>query len=448
MTVPDLLFQPLTGKLADVASLCTAPGNFLEGAVRSGKTVTSLLVWLRWLRTLPPGDVCMIGKTLLTLKRNVLDAIVSMVGPSAKIFMGAGVAKIFGRTVHLQGANDESAVSKIQGMTLVAWYGDEMPTWPEAVFNVLRTRLSVPGARWIATGNPDSSSHYLNKEWIKKAQFHLTRDGRTIHRYGDDAREVNVFSFKIRDNPWLAEDFIRRLEREYVGVFYRRFILGEWCLAEGAIFAEWDDDANTMERKLMPAMSEFLCTGIDYGTRNPFAALLLGIGPDIRRGRGECLYLTDEWSWDSRQMRRQLSDVEYSARVRAWHREIVLPGSDGTLTGVMPEMVAVDPSAASFRVQLYDDGFPTRAADNDVRDTIRVAGSLIAARKIIVATDCLGLIEEVPGYVWDDKAAKLGKEEPLKIDGHRIDAGLRYAPYTSRHLWRDRIFGERGDAGW
>lgn len=437
----DLLFQPLTGKLADVASLCTAPGNFLEGAVRSGKTVTSLLVWLRWLRTLPPGEMCMIGKTMLTLKRNVLDPIVKMLGPqSAKIYMGAGIAKILGRTIYLQGANDETAVSKIQGMTLVAWYGDELPTWPEAVFNIARTRLSVPGARWLATGNPDSSNHYLKKEWIDAAQFHMHRDGRIVHRYGDDVREVNVFSFKIRDNPWLEESFIRRLEREYVGVFYRRFILGEWCLAEGAIFAEWDDELNVMDRALMPAMREFPATGIDYGTRAPFAALLLGIGPDVRRGKGECLYLTDEWRWDSRTARRQLSDVEYSTRVRAWHREIVLPGTDGTLTGVMPEMVAVDPSAASFRVQMYDDGFPTRAADNDVMDSIRVATSLIGARKLIVSADCAGLLGEVPGYVWDPKAIERGVEQPLKVDDHSVDAGLRYAPYTSRHLWYDRIF--------
>jgi len=439
--VTDLLYRPLVGKLRDVAGLCTAPGNFLEGAVRSGKTVTSIMVWLRWIRTLPPGEMCMIGKTLLTLKRNVLDEIVKMIGPqSAKIYMGAGVAKILGRTVYLQGANDEGAVAKIQGMTLVAWYGDEMPTWPESVFAMARTRVSVTGARWIGTGNPDSSSHYLNKEWIKQARFHLTRDGRAIHRYGDEFKEVNIFSFAIRDNPWLDPDFVRRLEREYVGVFHRRYILGEWCLAEGAIFAEWDDELNVMDRKLMPPMSEFLCTGVDYGTRNPFAALLLAIGPDVRRGRGECLYLTDEWRWDSRQQRRQLSDVEYSARMRAWHRDIVLPGTDGALTGVIPEVVAVDPSAASFRVQLHEDGFPTRAADNDVRDTIRVAGSLIAARKIVVAADCHGLLDEVPGYVWDDKAAKLGKEEPLKIDDHSVDAGLRYATYSSRHLWRDRIF--------
>lgn len=441
-------FNPLTGKLLDVARLCTAPGNILEGAVRSGKTVTSLLVWLDFLRHGPPGDMCMIGKTTHTLKRNVLDLIVAMVGPrSCKISMGAGEANILGRRVYLQGANDSTAVAKIQGMTLAGWYGDEGPTWPREVFDVARTRCSVAGARWFLTGNPDSLVHHLWQEWILMAGFHLQRDGRIAHRYGDEAKEVNVFSFKIADNPWLDPDFVRRLMNEYAGVFYKRFILGEWCLAEGAIFAEWDEDECTMPRVDMPAMDEFLCTGVDYGTRNPFSAMLLGIGPDVRKGQGKALYLTDEWRWDSRAKRRQLSDVEYSERVRAWHRGIALPGTAGGATGVVPGIVAVDPSAASFRVQLYRDGFPTRAADNDVKDSLRVADSLISKRKIYVARECAGLLGEVPGYSWSDDAMKRGVEEPLKVNDHSVDAGLRYAPYTSRHLWWHDIFGDLAPEG-
>lgn len=438
-------FQPLVGKLLDVYRVCDErpqAGNFLEGAVRSGKTVTSLLIWLRFLRTAPDGDLCMIGRTTHTLKRNVLDQIVAMIGPRrCKIRMGSSEAEILGRRVYLQGANDTTAVSKIQGMTLVGWYGDELPTWPEDVFNIARTRCSVPGARWFATGNPDSSVHYLNTDWIQQAAFHLQLDGSVVHRYGDDAKEINVFSFGIDDNPWLDPAFVRRLKREYVGVFYQRFILGKWTLAEGAVFAEWDEKECTIERDLLPPIDEWLATGVDYGTTNAFAALILGIGPDVVSGQGRALYLTDEWRWDSRKQRRQLSDVEYSERLRRWHRDIELPGTDGYARGVVPDMVAVDPSAASFRVQLYRDGFASRAADNDVMDSIRVAGSLIGNRKIFVARNCVGLINEVPGYVWSPGDMKRGVEAPLKLADHSIDAGLRYAPFTSRFLWHDEIFG-------
>lgn len=434
-------FFPLVGKQRESVRRAIYPGNLWIGAVRSSKTVCSLLRWLDYIVSGPPGELAMIGKTERTLKRNVLDPIVSMVGPRrAKVTMGSGEATIFGRRIYLFGANDENAVTKIQGPTLAGWYGDEIPTWPESVFAMARTRLSVPGAQWFGTGNPAASNHYLNQDFIKRAAYVIELDGSVIERAGDDVVDMSVFCFTLDDNPTLDPGFVARLKREYVGVFYRRMILGEWCMAEGAIISEWDDARNVMPRADMPIMTQWLATGVDYGTLAPFAALTMAIGPDLNVRGEQCLYLTDEWSWDSRRERKALSDVEYSAALRKHLRGIRHPGVEGDLRGVMPEMVAVDPSAASFRVQCYRDGLPTRAADNEVADSLRVANSLVAAGKLVVAKECVGLLDEIPGYVWDDKAAKLGEEKPLKINDHRIDAGLRYAPYSSRHMWWSDIF--------
>lgn len=437
-----MIFDPLVDKQRESVQRADYPGNFWEGAVRSSKTVCSLFRWIDFLINGPPGELAMIGRTERTLKRNVIDPLIAMLGPKrAKLTQGSGEARILGRRIYLCGANDEGAVAKIQGMTLAGWYGDELPTWPENVFSIARTRLSVLGAMWFGTGNPASSAHYLNRDFIKRAAYHLQRDGTVIERHGDDAMDIAVFSFTLDDNPSLDRAFVERLKREYVGVFYRRMILGEWCLAEGAVFGEWDEARNVLPRAKMPTMQEWVAAGVDYGTRNPFHAGLVGVGPDLRAPGERALYVTDEWRWDSRTERRQLSDVEYSARLRHWLREIRHPGTQGDLRGVLPELVAVDPSAASFRVQLYRDGLPTVAADNDVMDSIRVAGSLIAAGKIIVAAECPKLLDEIPGYVWSDKAARLGlPEEPLKVDDHGIDGILRYAPYTSRHLWHDLIW--------
>lgn len=435
-------FTPLVGKQLASVQQATRPGNLWVGAVRSSKTVCSLLRWLQYIVEGPPGELAMIGRTERTLKRNVLDPIVDMIGPRrAKVTTGSGEAHILGRRIYLFGANDESAVTKIQGPTLAGWYGDEIPTWPESFFAMARTRLSVTGAQWFGTGNPAASNHYLNRDFIKRAAYVIRRDGSVIERAGDDAVDMSVFEFSLDDNPSLDPAFVARLKREYVGVFYRRMILGEWCMAEGAIISEWDDKINVLPRAKMPVMREFLCTGVDYGTSNPFAALTMAIGPDLREPKESCLYLTDEWRWDSRRERRKLSDPQYSAKLRQHLRDIRLPGTRGDLRGVMPEMIAVDPSAASFRVMLYQDGLPTRAADNEVMDGLRVANSLVAAGKLVVAAECEGLRDEIPGYVWDDKAMLRGEEKPLKIDDHSIDAGLRYAPYSSRHIWWGDIFG-------
>lgn len=435
-------FTPLVGKQLESVRQAHRPGNLWVGAVRSSKTVCSLLRWLEYIVNGPPGELAMIGRTERTLKRNVLDPIVDMIGPRrAKVTTGSGEANILGRRIYLFGANDESAVTKIQGPTLAGWYGDEIPTWPESFFAMARTRLSVTGAQWFGTGNPAASNHYLNRDFIKRAAYVLRRDGTVTERAGDDAVDMSVFEFSLDDNPTLDPEFVARLKREYVGVFYRRMILGEWCMAEGAIVSEWDDARNLLPRAKMPIMREWLATGVDYGTTNPFAALTMAIGPDLTSPGEECLYLTDEWRWDSRQKRKALSDVEYSAHLRKHLREIRHPGVNGDLRGVLPTMVAVDPSAASFRVQCYRDGLPTRAADNEVMDSIRVANSLVAAGKLVVAEECTGLRDEIPGWVWDDKAALRGEEKPLKIDDHSCDGGLRYAPYSSRHIWWHDIWG-------
>jgi PBSX family phage terminase large subunit len=434
-------YAPLIGKQLASVQRATAAGNLWEGAVRSSKTVCSLIRWLEFLIDGPRGELAMIGKTERTLKRNVIDPIVAMIGPRrAKLSAGSGEANILGRRIYLCGANDVGAVNKIAGMTLAGWYGDEIPRWPEDVFSMATTRTSITGAQWFGTGNPDAKNHWLNRDRIQRARYQIQRDGSVIERRGDDALDMNVFSFVIDDNPSLDPTFVARLKREYVGVFYKRNILGEWCMAEGAIFAEWDAERNVMPRRAMPEMRDYLAVGVDYGTSNPFHAGMLGIGPDVRVGSGEALYVTDEYRWDSRRQRRQLSDVEYSAGLRQWLREIKPTGVSGDLRGVAPVMVAVDPSAASFRVQCYRDGLPTRAADNEVSDSLRVAGSLIATGKIIVAEECPALIDEIPGYVWDERAARLGEEKPLKIDDHGIDGCLRYAPYSSRHIWHHDIF--------
>lgn len=435
-------YAPLVNKQRESVRRADAAGNLWEGAVRSSKTVCSLIRWIDFLVNGPAGELAMIAKTERTLKRNVLDPIVAMLGPRrARVTMGSGEARILGRKIYLCGANDIGAVNKIAGMTLAGWYGDEVPRWPEDVFSMARTRLSVAGAKWFGTGNPEGRNHWLNRDHIQRARFQICRDGSVIERCGNDALDLNVFSFTLDDNPSLPVDFVARLKREYVGVFYRRNILGEWCMAEGAVFSEWDDDRNVMPRAQMPAMVRWPAVGVDYGTSNPFAAHSLAIGPDIRGGDGAALYIPHEYRWDSRRERRQLSDVEYSQRLRQWLRDAQLPGVRGDLRGIGPEMIAIDPSAASFRVQMYRDGCPTRSADNEVADSIRVASSLIAAGKLIVAEECAGLRDEIPGYVWDERAARLGDEKPLKIDDHSIDAGPRYAVYSSRHVWWRDVFG-------
>jgi PBSX family phage terminase large subunit len=420
---------PLVGKQTESVRLATARGNLWEGAVRSSKTVCSILAWLRFVRTGPAGPLMMIGKTERTLKRNIIDPIVEMVGKTrCRYRAGVGEVELFGRTIYLAGANDERAAEKLKGLTLAGAYCDEVTTYPATVFAMLLTRLSVTGARWFGTTNPAGSNHWLMADYLSRASLHLNRDGQVFRSQANDRLNLHRFSFKLEDNPTLDPEYVAQVKAENVGLFYRRNVLGEWVLAEGAVYSMWDPARHVVDK--LPEITRWIACSLDYGTANPFHAGLLGVGLDER------LYLTSEWRWDSRREHLQLTDVEYSQRLRGWLATVPVPTTKKR--GVHPERTIVDPSAASFRVQLRRDGIRAMLGDNAVMDGIRTVSSLLALDLLKVHASCTELIRELPGYAWDDKASERGEDAPLKIDDHGPDM-LRYGVHTTRTAWRSLL---------
>lgn len=392
--------------------------NIWCGSVRSGKTIASLLRWLSYVATAPPGGALVVaGKTLDSVARNVFGPLQdpTITGPAARMIhytRGAGTAKILGRHIEVITANDIRAEEKLRGLTCAGAYVDEITVLPETFWTQLLARLSVPGAKLFGTTNPDGPQHWLRQKYLLRAG------------------ELNLRSwhFTLDDNPGLDPQYVRDLKAEYVGLWHRRMILGEWCLAEGAVFDMFDPGRHVVDT--LPPIVRWIAAGIDYGTRNPFHAVLLGLGSDER------LYVTSEWRHDSATARRQLTDVEYSQRVREWLATAPIPTT--TLTGVEPEYLVVDPSAASFRIQLYRDGVTARLGDNNVVDGIRTLSSLFALDRLRIHASCRGLLDELPGYSWDDRAAERGEDAPIKVADHGIDA-TRYAVHTTRTAWRNAL---------
>lgn len=407
--------KPLSGKGLDSVRLADARINLWEGSVRSSKTVSSLIRWLKFVREALPGNLLMTGKTERTLKRNIIDPLTEWLGKSrCRLVEGSGELWLLGRRVYIAGANDERAQEKIRGLTLVGAYVDEVSTVPESYWSMLLTRLSVDGAKLFGTSNPDSPAHWLMRDYLDRSSMWLDHSGHVLRHEGDDRLDLARFSFRLADNPHLSAAYIKALSAEFTGLWRRRFIEGLWVAAEGAIFDMWDPDR--MVADIMPPIVNWIGAGIDYGTTNPFHAVLLGLGAD------SCLYVVSEWRYDSRRSRRQLTDTEYSQRLRAWLEQVRVPASkrqDGTwLLGVRPHYIVVDPSAASFRAQLHQDGLSTVAANNEVLDGIRTVSSLMTAGKLKVSRDCPELLAEIPSYSWDGKAAKLGEDKPVKVNDH------------------------------
>lgn len=430
--------QPLQGKAARAVTLCSARINVWEGSVRSGKTVSSILAWLAFVLHGPAGNLLMVGKTERTLRRNIIDPIIEWLGPArARYVAGTGELFICGRRIYLVGANDERAQDKIRGLTLVGAYVDEASLLPESFWSMLLSRLSVAGSRLYATTNPDGPAHWLLRDFLSRARLWLTGAGELITREvpaepgPGDPLDLARFSFRLDDNLTLDPDYVASLKREYVGLWHRRFILGEWVVAEGAVFPMFDPGRHVVSS--LPRIDRWLALGVDHGTTNPFAALLLGVGHNPATGRN-ALYLAREWRHDSRRERRQMTDAEYSAALTTWLAEL---RTDPTgPAGVRVERLYYDPSAAGFGLQLYRDGVSNTAhANNDVLPGLQLMASLMQAGDLVIHESCTGLVDELPGYCWDDKKQEKGEDAPIKVADHSIDAA-RYAVASTEPLWR------------
>lgn len=389
--------------------------NIWTGAVRSGKTIASLLRWLMYVANAPRGGQLMVGaKTLDTCSRNIFGPLMdpAITGEMARHIhytRGAPTATILGRTIEVITANDSRAENRLRGMTCAGAYIDEATLVPEAYWTQLLARLSVPGAKLFATTNPDNPSHWLRKKFMLRA----------------GELDLRWWQFSLEDNESLDPAYVRALKQEYVGLWYRRFIDGAWVVAEGAVYDMWDPDRYVID--LLPPIWRWICASVDYGTSNPLHALLLGIDAS------QTIYVASEWRHSARDTRRSMTDAEYSTALKRWLAEYRHPGTH--VPGVTPEAVVVDPSAASFIEQMWRDGLNPTPADNAVADGIRLVSSVLGGGKLKVHRSCKALIDEFPGYSWDEKKAARGLDAPIKVDDHGLDA-LRYGVKTTEPTWR------------
>lgn len=370
-----------------------------DGAVRSGKT--SIMSFSFFLWAMGNFDGCAFaycGKSVGSVERNVVNPLLAIkyIHKYFDVKYNRGGHVIVARRgnkenrFYLFGGKDESSYMLIQGITLAGVMLDEVALMPRSFVEQALARCSVTGAKMWFNCNPENPLHWFRQEWILKAQ-----DRKALHIH-----------FLMDDNPSLDEETRQRYKNMYSGVFYQRYILGQWVMSEGLIYDMFDLTENVY-RENIPSLP-YSCTryiACDYGTTNPCVFL------DIY-DNGEIIRVDREYRWDSRKEHRQKTDEEYA-------NDFV------EFMGDVPATVLVDPSAASFILALRSRGVYVMEADNDVLDGIRKTGTLFNRRCLLVHERCSGLIDELGTYMWDDKAAEHGEERPVKQQDHGPDA-LRY----------------------
>ena len=397
------------------------------GAVSAGKTLASLFAFFIAVRhTRGRGLIVIVGKTLQTIERNVIGEMQKpeLFGRWAKQVThtrGSNTAIIFGREVHLVGANDARSEEKIRGATIELAYVDEATLLPVGFWEMLLTRLRVAGARMLATTNPGSSQHWLRVKYILDA----------------DAQDMVVFHFTMHDNPLYFEggdpgpSYIRAMEAAFAKskVFYDRFIRGLWTVAEGAIYDLWDPAVHVIPWDQLPPMFRLLGVGMDFGTQHATSVGILGLGYDRK------LYLIDELRIDVAETDVRSAPSVQAKAIAAWLKLQHLPEQ----SALRPELIVADPAGLAWRQELREsEGIDTYPAENAVDYGIGLVTSLLARGLLKITDRCKGVIKEMPDYRWDPKKAERGEDVPIKVGDDSLDM-LRYVVATTEAEWRDEV---------
>lgn len=410
-------FQPFSKKQRKVLNWWTEDspvkdydGIIADGAIRSGKTVSMSLSFVLWAMCSFNGqNFAMCGKTIGSFRRNVLFWLKLMLrsrgyrvtdhrADNLVVISRGSVENYF----YIFGGKDERSQDLIQGITLAGVFFDEVALMPESFVNQATGRCSVDGSKYWFNCNPDGPYHWFKQNWIdKRKEKHLL-----------------YLHFTMDDNLSLSEKVKARYRSMYTGVFYRRYILGLWAMAEGIIYDMFSEERHVADPE---TFSDLLLDGnryvsCDYGTQNATVFLLWNQGTD------DIWYCTREYYYSGREEGQQKTDAEYADDLESW------------LSGTDINAVIVDPAAASFIAELTKRGYRVIKAKNDVADGIRLVATKLNLLKIVFSNICQNTIKEFASYIWDAKAAEHGEDKPVKQYDHAMDA-VRYFVYT--------ILGER-----
>lgn len=360
--------------------------NIKQGATRSGKTFLDYyLIPKRILSCMGNGLIVLLGNTRGTLGRNILDPMRSIWGEELVGKIGSdNTVMMFGKKVHTLGADKVSQVQKLQGAGIEYCYGDEVTTWCEEVFAMLKSRLDKPNSLFDGTCNPDSPNH-----WLKK--------------FLDSDADIFVQHYTIDDNPFNSPEFVKNLKKEYAGsVYYNRFILGEWAAAEGLVYPMFSPKEQVVQLAEDPNGEYYI--SVDYGTVNPTS-----MGLWCKQGKNAVR--VREYYYDSKKSLKQLTDEEYYEALCELSK-----GHD-------IRYVIVDPSAASFITTIRRHGrFMVKKADNKVLDGIRLCATLMAQGRLKFSGECADLLREFGSYCWDNDSTE---DSVIKKNDHAMD-DMRY----------------------
>lgn len=374
-------------------------GVIAEGSIRSGKTVgmiDSFVTWSLW--AFPQGeDFIIAGRSMGALRRNVLKPLFQILrakGLDYHYHRSEHWVQIGANTYHLFGASSEASQDVVQGLTAAGALFDEVALMPQSFVDQAIGRCSVEGSKLFFNCNPEGPYHWFKVEYLDKAT-----QKRLLHLH-----------FTLDDNPSLSAQIRDRYRRMFSGVWFKRYILGQWVVAEGLIYDMFSEKAHVAPAaKVYPRYG----VGIDYGTSG---VCVFGLYAVYQEGGTWKAHKIRERYYDARSRGKQKTDAEHADDFEAFLQLV-----DGRK--ITPSAIYCDPSAASFIAELRRRGFRVAPAVNDVVDGIRFVSQMLSEGRYRLDPSCTETIREKSSYAWDPKAQERGEDKPLKQDDHCFVAG-------------------------
>ena len=369
-----------------------------DGAVRSGKTLAMTVGFVLWsVKNFNGENFAFCGKTIESLKRNVITPMKKWLEGIVEIRSGGGrnfaeiSAKNHTNRYYFFGGKDENSYKSIQGVTLAGIMLDEVALMPKSFVEQAISRCSVRGSKFWFNCNPDSPEHWFYQEWVLKMQ------------------EKNAFrlKFTMEDNFSLPENIKERYKRLYSGVFYDRYIKGNWISADGLVYDMFDKNINVIHK--IPETEGDFYVSADFGIQNA-TVFLLWRKEISAKNRWICL---KEWYYSGRESRRQKTVAELASGLRDW------------LGDIKPRFVYIDPSATALIEECKRAGFCVKQAKNDVINGISDVSTMLSNGNLVFNGKCEHTIKEFTTYVWNENATRHGTEVPVKDNDHCLDA-VRY----------------------
>lgn len=408
-------FQPFSRKQKQIltwwlpdSGVSHYDGIIADGAIRSGKTVSMSLSFVMWaMESFNEENFGMCGKTIGSFRRNVLAPLKRMLlsrGYKLTDHRADNLIEIRrnGKTnyFYIFGGKDERSQDLIQGITLAGLLLDEVALMPESFVNQATGRCSVAGSKFWFNCNPGSPAHWFKSKWIDAA----------------DSKNLLYLHFTMDDNMSLSEPTKARYRAMYAGVFFRRYILGEWCVAEGVVYPMFDPDKHTAANY---GSQGTYYISIDYGTVNPTA---MGLWL-VQNGTA---VMVKEYYYNSRKEGKQKTDEEYYADLEKFAGKLQI------------QRVIVDPSAASFKECIRRHGkFHVWDAQNAVLDGIRYTATLLQAGRLLFDGSCTNTFNEFGAYCWDD--SNPSEDAVIKENDHSMDQVRYFAMTVMRRILKSGV---------